>query len=352
MVTIREKISQMLLVGIKSKEDISGIIELIKKEHIGGVLLYKNNYSSIREMNELINLLKKSNSGNIPLFISIDQEWGRVNRMPSEIHNFKSLNKIASLSDDLINEYAFITSSLLSSVGVNMDLAPVLDLKNQKDSMAIGNRAISNNPHKVYEVSKIICDNFKKNNIMPVVKHFPGHGSVNIDSHMFLPIISNYNKVLENDIIPFELLFNNTNCDALMIGHLLIPKLTGLIPASLSKKFIENELIKKYNYDGLIMTDELGMKSISLLYGKFNSFKKAIYAKSDIICCKYETNYIPKLLDVLENFAMKKGLEKQIDNSYNKINKYKEKYNLSNNEVKCNINVENINAIIDKINNS
>ena len=212
--TLKEKIAGMLLVGIPNKDSIDGVINLIENYSIGGVLLYKNNYNSLLELEELITRLKNVNRKNkLPLMIAIDQEGGRVNRLPCEFINSHSIYRMAKNSLDDIKIFSHSSSRLLSNLGINLNLAPVLDLKMYNDSHAIGDRAISSNVNKIIDVSKIIVDEFKNNNVVSVIKYFPGQGSVKADYHFFLPIIKDYNKVLEKDIKPFEYMINN-GCDA------------------------------------------------------------------------------------------------------------------------------------------
>lgn len=235
--TLKEKIAGMLLVGIPNKESINGVLDLIRNYSIGGVILYKNNYDNLSELKCFIKRLKDANKGNkLPLTIAIDQEGGRVNRLPCEFINSHSIYRMAKNTSEDIRIFSNISSKLLYNLGINLNLAPVLDLKMHNNNHAIGDRAISNEPNKVIEVSKIIVDEFKNNKVVPVIKHFPGQGSVSADSHFLLPVILDYDKILSKDIKPFEYMINN-GIDSLMLGHILIKNKTGIYPATLSKKF-------------------------------------------------------------------------------------------------------------------
>jgi len=349
-ITVKEMVAQMLIVGIPSKESIDGVLDLIKNYGIGGVILYRNNYRNLEELKSVILKLKNANKGNrLPLTISIDQEGGRVNRLPLEFVNSYSLYKMAKNSYDDIRLFAKTTSKLLADLGINMNFAPVLDLKMHGDNHAIGNRAISSDVNKVSEVAYLLVDEFNKNNVVPVVKHFPGQGSVNADSHFVLPIIRDYNKVLEKDSISFKNIIEK-GIDTIMVGHILIMKKTGLFPATLSKKFINNELRKRYNYKNIVITDELGMRSVSYLYGKVNSIVRAYRATNDIICCKYSNNFIEKVIDKVINKVDKGIIDiNDISDSYKKIKKMKEKFKFNDNVNFDNINVDYYNKIITKL---
>ena len=341
----------MLLVGIPNKESIDGVINLIKKYSIGGIILYKNNYNNLEELKELITKLKEANKNNkLPLTIAIDQEGGRVNRLPNEFKNTLSLYNISKSNNENIKLYANTVSDLLSNLGINMNFAPVLDLKMHSDNHAIGNRAISSDKNRVTEVANIICEEFKKNSVVPVIKHFPGQGSVKMDSHIFLPIIYNYKKILENDSIPFKNMIEK-GIDAIMVGHILILSKTNLHPASISKRFINNELKKHFKYNNIIITDELNMRSIRYLYGKNIPIIKAFKANNDIMCCKYKENYIENIINLIEkNIDNNKISISSINESINKIINIKEKYNYNDNTNYDKISIEKYNDIIDKIN--
>lgn len=141
--TLREKIGQMLIIKIQGKEITNETKRMIEEYKIGGIILYRKNYDTYEEMINLINEIKKINheSGNIPLFISIDQEGGRVNRMPRELKNIKSAGKLVSKNNiEIIEQAGMVTAQMLKESGFNMDYAPVLDIQRFEDGHAIGDR--------------------------------------------------------------------------------------------------------------------------------------------------------------------------------------------------------------------
>ena len=345
----QDMLAQKLLVGIPDKKSITEVFNLIKKYHIGGVILYKSNYDSLDEMLKLTNKLKESNKEyDIPLFIAIDQECGRVNRLPAELNRIKSSYRQCLSGLECVKKASDLTSDILKRVGVNMNFAPVLDIRRQKDDNAfIGNRAFSSNYEDVIKCGKIWCDELINDNIIPVIKHFPGHGSLKTDSHLFLPIIRDF-KEDKSDLKPFKELIKD-GVPALMIGHILIKGMTGLRPATLSRTFITDYVRDKHNYTGLIVTDELGMRAVRTFYGKTNSVLKAYEAGSDVICIKYHPGYIEKLLDKLLNDS---NINKEeITNSYERIIKYKKEFKLSDKPLNDKIDVAKANTIINEINN-
>ena len=342
-------LAQKLLVGIPNKKYIPEVIDIIKKYHIGGVILYKNNYDSLKEMLELTNSLKEANGNyDIPLIIAIDQECGRVNRFPSEINRIKSSYRQCLSGTECVRKASNLTGDLLKKVGVNMNFAPVLDIRRQKDDNAfIGNRAFSSNYEEVIQCGKIWCEELTKDHVIPVIKHFPGHGSLNTDSHIFLPVITEF-KEDKSDLIPFRELIKE-GVSALMVGHILIKGMTGHKPATLSRTFITDYVRKKHNYNGLIVTDELGMRAVRIFYGKNKPVLKAYEAGNDIICIKYHPNYIEKILNKLLKDA--KLNKDEIEESCERIIKYKKEYKLSDKSINSTIDIDKVNEVINETNN-
>jgi len=350
--SIQEKIGQMLIIGMDTNYITDRIKTMITKYKIGGIILYRKNFNTYDKMLELIQQLKDLNKVNkIPLFIAIDQEGGRVNRMPKEIQNLPPANKIALQNDEeLVKKSAGLTGKLLKNSGFNLNFAPVLDIKNFSNEHAIGDRCFGNDKETVAKYGVATMKSLQEQGIVSVIKHFPGHGATNKDSHYFLPIINKKIKNLENeDMYPFEQAINN-GADCLLVGHLLIKNITGLYPASLSRKFISRYIRKKYKYNGLIFTDDLKMRAIRFLYGTTNSVVKAFKAGNDLIVFRFnkdeEKNAIEKVVKLTLSSKIK---ENRINRSVKRIINLKEKYNLSDNMPEETIDIDDFNNEILKI---
>lgn len=351
--TLREKIGQMLIIKIFGKEISEETKQMIEEYKIGGIILYRKNYDTYDEMIKIINEIKKLNKecGNIPLFISIDQEGGRVNRMPHELKNIKSAGKLAEQKNiEIIKEAGRVTAQMLKESGFNMNYAPVLDIQRFENGHAIGDRCYGKTAEDVSRNGITIMKELSKGGIIPVVKHFPGHGSTNKDSHFFLPTITkNINELENEDIIPFKKAIGQ-NAEVIMVGHLMIKDVDRKNPASLSKKIINDYLRNKYQYKGVIMTDDLKMRAISLKYGYVRAALKACKAGIDIIMAGASYNTIIRVIKKIESNIKNKKIDiKEIDKSVERIIKLKEKYNISDDPAKgCNI--EEINQSIEKVN--
>lgn len=350
--TIKEKIGQMIIVGMETNYITDRIKNMIQNYKIGGIILYRKNFKTYAEMLKLIEELKTLNINNkIPLFIAIDQEGGRVNRMPKQIENLPSANQVAEIGGkELVQKSANITGKLLRNSGYNLNFAPVLDIKRFGDKTAIGDRSFGKNKNVVSECGITAMKELQKNKIIPVIKHFPGHGATKQDSHHFLPIINSSMKKIENeDMYPFQKAIEN-GAEAILVGHLLIRNVTGIYPASLSRKFITKYLRKKYRYNGLIVTDDLKMKAIKFIYGCDLAVTKAFEAGNDIIVFRFNKEEEKRVLEKIENLVKKgKIKESRINRSVRRIIKIKEKYEISDTEKIKGIDIEEINKEIKEI---
>ena len=349
--TIKEKIGQMIIVGLESNYITDRIRKLILDYKIGGIILYRKNFNTYQDVLKLTKQLYDLNSKNkIPLFIAIDQEGGRVNRMPKEIKNLPPANKVAKLKDiKVIEESAKTTGEILKMSGFNMNFAPVLDIKRFGDKHALGDRCFGENVEEVCKYGITTMRKLQESKIISVIKHFPGHGATSKDSHYLLPVInSNLNKLENEDMKVFEKAIKE-GADAIMVGHLKIRQITGIYPASLSRNFIGNYLRKKYRYNGVVITDDLKMKAIKFLYGSSLALRKAFEAGNDIVVFRFNQKEEEKAINqIIKLVKLNKIKQSRINKSVNRVLKLKEKYNINNFE-NSGIDISEVNKRIDKI---
>ncbi len=347
--SIDEKIGQRFIFGVNSS-NINEIIELIKNAYIGGVILYKRNYKNYHDMLEVIKRLKKANQNNkISLFIAIDEEGGRVNRLPNEIHNVKNIYDVSKKDYDLVRDHAKIINHILSLSGINMNLAPVVDIYNNSKSKVLEKRCIYGNKEDVVNGANKWLEAAKKEGIISIIKHYPGHGATKLDSHLFIPYVFDYRSILNKHIYPFNELINN-KCDALMVGHIIVRKLTGLVPATMNGKFI-NKYLREKGYNGLIISDEVNMLKRHLGY-RFTYLNKILRSPSDIVLVKikdYSEGYkiINKYKQIL--ITSKENLD-VLDEHVLRIVGIKEKYKVNDDISFRGIDVSKTNDEIDLFN--
>lgn len=346
--TLNEKIGQMMIVGMDGNKIDSRIKKLILDYKIGGIVLYRRNFESYSDMLNLISDLKKLNSTNkVPFFIAIDQEGGRVNRMPSEIHNLKNAYMISKTKNiNVIRESADITGTILWESGFNVNFSPVLDVLGKRTNNSIGNRCYGDTPEDVSEYGVQIMKQLQKHKIISVIKHFPGQGASRFDSHYVLPYVKNID---EKQVKPFVDAIEQ-GAEAMMLGHMVIKKIDRYTPASLSKKVIK-EIRVKYNYNGIIMTDDLKMRAIKYLYGTKRAVKKAFLAGNDLILFRFKQNDEEKCIKYIQRMVANGRISHEmINQSVARIIRIKQKYGLSDMEKIKGCNIEEINKRIDKVN--
>lgn len=350
--TIEEKIGQMIMVGIDSNVITERTKKLILKYKIGGVILYRKNFKSYKDMLNLINELKALNKLNkVPLFISIDQEGGRVNRMPKEFLNLPAANKIAKIKDiGMIKKSAQITGKILISSGINMNFSPVLDIKRFEDGHVIGDRSYGETKDDVIKYGIPVMEELQKQGVISVVKHFPGHGATKKDSHFRLPVINMPIDELEKeDMEVFNQAIKN-GADAILVGHLRVKRATGIFPASLSRKFIIKSLRQKYKFRGLVISDDLKMRAIRLVYGPKLSIRKAFEAGNDIIIFRFNKKDEEEAITEIINLTQKNKIKEfRINRSVKRVLTIKEKYKISDIKITEGIDVNEINQDICKI---
>ncbi len=349
--TIEEKIAQMIIMDLDKSEVTEKTAEFIASRKIGGILVYKKNYSDYPSMINLINTFKEKNSANeIPLFISIDQEGGRVNRLPNEIHKMESAFKIAQMNDmEKLKQSGEIIGKILRESGINLNYAPVLDIKRFKDDHAIGDRCYGENKEDVAKYGIEVMKAMQSKKVIAAVKHFPGHGQTEKDSHFFLPKINADAMVLENeDMKPFEEAIKN-GCDAIMVGHLVVKSMDRFNPASLSKKIINTYLKQKYKFKGLIITDDLKMGAIKLRYRPEVAVYKAILAGNDVVVIGNTEDRLDKIIKYVAKKVKKNKIDiRMINESVDKIINFKKKYEINDEKAKG-IDIDKINSEIDNL---
>lgn len=351
--TIEQRIGQMLIIALEEKEITEKTINIIQKYNIGGIILYRKNYANYEEMLKLINKLKEINKLNeIPLFISIDQEGGRVNRMPFEILNLKSASKFAKTGNTQnVKESAKIIAEMLAKTGISMNYSPVLDIKNFNEKHAIGDRCYGENEQNVSKYGIEFMKELSKGGVLPVVKHFPGHGATKQDSHMTLPVVKKSKEKLENeDMVPFKNAIQN-EAEAIMIGHILVKDIDKKYPASLSKKMIQEYLVEKLKFKGLIITDDLKMLAVRLRYSLKRAVTLAINSGNNMIMIGTKYKKIEKIIKNVSKKVKKGKIDiNRINESVEKIVSVKKKYNVNDNEV-AGFDIEDINKKIEELNN-
>jgi beta-N-acetylhexosaminidase len=326
--SIDEKLGQMVIGGY---DNINEIKPIISENKLGGVILYKNNITSVSQTINDIDSLKQSNLQNkVPIFISVDQEGGSVNRFPASMDTFESALSIGDKNDPV---YAFNSgvkiANAMKQLGFNLDFAPVLDIFSNPKNTVIADRAFGRTPDRVSEIGIQVMKGLQSENIIATAKHFPGHGDTVVDSHVGLPIV---NKTIEElnsfEFKPFIEAINN-NVDMIMIAHIELSTVDDL-PASLSNKVVTGILRNQLGFKGVVITDDITMGAITQKYTLSKAAVMAVDAGCDIVLvAKGAQNSVLVLNSLKSAYENGELTEQRIDESVYRILSLKKKYGLS-----------------------
>ena len=352
--TLDEKIGQMITISYRKETMDSTLKSAIEEVKPGGFILFAENMSSYDGTIKLVKEIKELSS--IPMFISIDEEGGKVQRLRSlkgvEVTDVPYMYDVGEKNDlELTYQVGKLIAEELRVIGVNMDYAPDIDVFSNPDNKVIGKRSFGSDKELVAKHGVSLAKGLEDNGVIAVYKHFPGHGNTATDSHVSLPVLDLTKEELESvDVYPFKEAIKN-NASVIMIGHLAVPKMTeDNIPASLSKKLITDYLKNELGYSGLVITDALEMGALTSYYKEEEICGKAVEAGVDILLMPSSSR---KCLKSVQD-AIKDGrvTEEQINESARKILKLKyEKIEKNYNEYldKSYLNSKEHQEIIEKI---
>lgn len=319
--TLEEKIGQMLIVYYRSNEADSNLVNILNEVKPGGFILFSENFESYEQAKKMIDTI--NNTSDIPMFMSVDQEGGRVQRIKNlndvDVTIIPSMNKVGNMNDETLSyDVGRVVGEELRVFGINMDFAPVLDIYSNIENTVIGNRSFGNTSEIVTKMGLSFAKGLQSTGVIPVYKHFPGHGDTNEDSHYTLPVITKTKEQLDKlELIPFKEAIKN-NAKVIMIGHLAVPNITGdNTPASLSKKVINDWLKEELGYKGLVITDALNMGALTNDYSKREIYINAINAGVDLLLMPSPSKEAVTIIK--EAVANGEISEKQIDDSVLKI---------------------------------
>jgi len=332
-----EKVGQFFMPAAyinDSEEEIQKLEKLIKKENIGALCFFKSRSSAAANyednttadnysVDKLKKLIKRyQQAAKYPLLIAIDAEWGlamRVDNTPQ----YPYAITLGAIQDhyDLIYEVGRNIANDCKEAGVHWNLSPVIDINNNPNNPVIGYRSFGEDKHLVAAKAIAYLKGMRSEGIIGCLKHFPGHGDTATDSHIGLPVIEKTKEeLLNNELFPFQQLINN-GVESVMIGHLAVPALTEEKNTSttLSQNTIKGVLRGELNFDKVVISDALNMRSVSKLYPTKGKLEwVAFEAGNDILC--FAENPKEGIETILKN-----ATENQIEESFKRIWELKEK---------------------------
>ena len=327
--TLDEKIGQMIITGFNGSEYNDDMDRLINEYKVGGVILFARNIEDSNQMIDLTRALQENNN-NLPLFISIDEEGGRVSRLPDDVEKFPSAFTIGLINNQqTAYENGKEIGYTLKRLGINLDYAPVLDIYSNENNTVIGDRAFSKEESIVSTMGIATMEGIEDADIIPVVKHFPGHGDTEVDSHYGLPIVYKTLEELRNfEFIPFVKAIES-GCDVIMVSHIILNEVDSINPASLSKIVISDLLRKDMGFDKVVITDDMSMGAITSIMSIEEACIKSIEAGCDILLLGNAYEEIEQVINSIKlNLYNGEISEEQINKSVKRILELKKKYNM------------------------
>src|SRR3954452_5510259 len=294
----RDKLAQLLMVGVTGAADARAGVE---SHHVGGIFIGSWTDLSMLSDGTLPDIA--GSAGPLPLAVSVDEEGGRVSRLANLIGAQPSPRVLAqTMTPDEVRGIAFQRGQAMRNLGVTIDFAPVVDVTEESDDEVIGDRSFGSDPAQVVALAGAYAQGLRDAGVLPVLKHFPGHGHASGDSHKGGVVTPPLDELRTSDLIPYQTLTTEAPV-AVMVGHMQVPGLTGNVPASLSPAAYG--LLRSGGYGGpgfggLVYSDDLSsMGAITQRYGVADAVLKALQAGADVALW-VTTDEVPAVLDWLE----------------------------------------------------
>ncbi len=333
--TVAQKAARLLIVGIEgqSLEEQNPIVESISEQGVGGVILFGHNIGTMSQcddpraqLTEFISDLKSLRRE--PLIVSIDQEGGFVNRL-KESSGFRPMISQRSAAEGgdttLVRQTAAVIAEEVASVGVNFNFSPCVDIDVNPDSPAIGHfaRSFSADAAWTSHCASIYVEEHRRRSIITSLKHFPGHGSATVDSHLRLTDITHTWSTEE--LTPYRQLIESGLCDAVMVSHLFNENLDPDYPATLSRNTIEGVLRDELGWQGVVVSDDMQMRAITDHYGFEQAVILGINAGVDLFIVggnirREEYNVVAKFIEIVERGVASGEISmEQLDKAHSRV---------------------------------
>ena len=323
-----ERIGQLYIVALYTNKDqnhISGVRKLVEQERIGGIILMQDD---AEQEIALVNEFQKKSR--VPMLFGMDAEWGLYQRIKTA-HKFPWAMTLGAIQDNnLVYEMASKIAEDAKKMGIYWNFAPVVDVNTNPKNPIIGNRSFGSDVQNVIAKSLAYAQGLQDNGVLAAIKHFPGHGDTDVDSHLDLPVVKHSLERLNKiELAPFKALMDK-KIGGVMIAHLYVPQLEKgkNIPASISYDIVTNLLKNKFRYEGLVITDALNMNAVAKKYPAGELDLRAFKAGNDVLLFSQDVPTGKKLIKE----AIQKGeiSEKRLEESVKKILKTKYLLGLQN----------------------
>lgn len=327
MVTLRQKIGQLFLVSCQGEALSNQERLLIEEYQFAGLILFQKNCGEPRQLVSLCRAIWEAFDTMSP-FIAIDQEGGRVHRLPAPFSHFPAAASIGARNDaELAYRLGQATGAELNLAGINLNFAPVLDVRSNPNSPAIGDRSFAAEPNRVITIAAAWTKGLRDGGVIPCGKHFPGHGGADKDSHFELPRVRQSMEELQaTEFPPFADACRN-KIESLMTAHVAYPALDAKRPATLSEAIITGLLRYQLAYDGVVFSDDLSMRAISDRYDGEAAAVQAVRAGVDVLLFCHEIDKAAAAFEFLCAAAERDpAVRARVHESYRRVTDLKRRY--------------------------
>lgn len=331
--TLEQKAAQTVVAGLSGTE-VDEEFRLLADRGLGGAILFSDNITNSAQLVSLTNGIKDC-SGSTPILIAMDEEGGRVTRLPNDVLSMPSAYTLASSGD---SDYCYSAGQnigrQIKAFGLSTGFSPDLDIWSNPDNTVIGDRSFGTTADEVCKYGIANLKGIMSTGTIAVAKHFPGHGDTDTDSHYGLPVVSKTKSELDqNELIPFKEAIAN-DIPGIMAAHILCTELDDENPASLSKAIVTDLLKGELGFKGIVFTDDLTMGAISDQYTAAEASVKALNAGCDMLLVCFEYDNANSAIDAIINAINNGELdEKRLDDAVLRILAIKNEYGLNSSHV-------------------
>jgi beta-N-acetylhexosaminidase len=324
---LKQKIGQIIMIGLQREELTQEDSHLLRDYPFGGFILFNHNLKEPKQILSLCRSLWQCRTESPP-FIAIDQEGGRVHRLLPPFTHFPPPAHLGlTRNSELAYRAGVTTARELSAVGINLNFAPVLDVRSNPNNPVIGDRALSHDPGEVTRLGWSIIRGLRDGGVIPCAKHFPGHGDTSKDSHLELPIVNKDVSELKGVELPPFIHACRNQVESLMTAHVRYPAVDSKYPATLSQAIVTNLLRMEIGYEGVVFGDDMEMKAITENYSLEDAVTLSFRAGVDMIMFCHQKEAAVKAFEVLHREAEKKEKTRaRVDQSCKRIEKLKQRY--------------------------
>jgi beta-N-acetylhexosaminidase len=331
---MREKVRRVgerFMVGFDGHAASPDVKRMIREFGVGHVILFSRNVDSPEQVAELVRELQgvaRDAGHTLPLFVAVDQEGGRVSRLPEPWTVFPPMRAVGRIgSEEVARKVGAALAAELAACGIRWNLAPDVDVDTNPKNPVIGDRSFGDDPRLVGRLGAAVIHGLQESGVAACAKHFPGHGDTDVDSHLDLPAVDHPRSRLDGvELPPFRAAIE-AGVASIMTAHVLVRTLDERVPATLSPRVVGGLLREELKYDGVIVSDDLEMKAVATHWGAGQGAVKAAQAGCDVlpVCASAEAQ-VEAIEGVIRALEAETVPWSAMDDACARIRRMKEKY--------------------------